>query len=180
MIIAIGTTRLPKVEGIQEWLSTCPYFENPDSIEYILEKVSSGISDMPLSMEETMKWAQNRAQNLKKIWIMADFYIWIEWGTTAIWNKKYIGWIVYIENSLWKWHYGFSPMIEVPEYIEHKIYKDGYELWPLMWEISGRLDIRSEEWSMWAWSNDMLSRKDEFKSAFQAAISPFFNDYYKM
>ena len=49
-----------------------------------------------------------------------------------------------------------------------------------MWELSGKTDIRSENWSMWAWSNDMLTRIDEFTSAFKAAISPFFNDYYKM
>gem|GEM_PF-5962600 len=35
-------------------------------MEYILESVSSDISDMPLSIEETMTGAKNRAQNVKK------------------------------------------------------------------------------------------------------------------
>lgn len=179
MKIAIWTTRTPKVEWIKKWVKECPYF-NWIEVEYLLESVSSDISDMPLSIQETMNWAKNRARNLKKAWITADFYIWIEWWTTEIWDKKYIGWIVYIEDNSGKWHYGFSPMMEVPQLVEKKLYIDRLELWPVMWELSGKTDIRSENWSMWAWSNDMLTRIDEFTSAFKAAISPFFNDYYKM
>lgn len=179
MKIAIWTTRAPKVEGIKKWVLSCPYFKDIE-VEYILESVASDISDMPLSIEETMLWAKNRAWNLKKAWIIADFYIWIEWWTTKIWEKKYIWWIVYIENNSWKWHYGFSPMMEVPKIVESKLYIDWLELWPVMWELSGKTDIRSENGSMWAWSNDMLTREAEFTSAFQAAISPFFNDYYSM
>ena len=71
-------------------------------------------------------------------------------------------------------------MMEVPKIVEKKLYIDWLELWPVMWELSWKTDIRSENGSMWAWSNDMLTRVAEFTSAFQAAISPFFNDYYKM
>jgi non-canonical (house-cleaning) NTP pyrophosphatase len=60
-----------------------------------------GVSDMPLSIDEIMLWAKNRANNLYKLWIEADYYIWIEWWTTKIWNKKYIWWIVYIKNNNW-------------------------------------------------------------------------------
>lgn len=180
MKIAIWTTRLPKVEWIKDWIKNCPYFKDKENIEYILEKVESDISDMPLSKEEIMLWAKNRAQNIKKLWIDADFYIWIEWWTTDIWNKKYIWWVVYVENNLWEWHYWFSVMMEVPEKIEKMLYEQLLELGPIMWELSWKTDIRSENGSMWAWSHDMLTRIDEFSTAFKAAISPFFNDYYKM
>ena len=157
MKIAIWTTRNPKVEWIKKWVSECLYFNWID-VEYILESVSSDISDMPLSIEETMLWAKNRARNLKKAWIIADFYIWIEWWTTSIWEKKYIWWIVYIEDNNGNWHYWFSPMMEVPKIVEKKLYIDWLELWPVMWELSWKTDIRSENGSMWAWSNDMLTR----------------------
>ncbi|MDD3144556.1 MAG: inosine/xanthosine triphosphatase [Candidatus Gracilibacteria bacterium] len=179
MKIAIGTTRTPKVEGIKKGVNECPFF-NGIEVEYILESVSSDISDMPLSIDETMLGAKNRARNLKKSGIIADFYIGIEGGTTSIGEKKYIGGIVYIEDNNGKGHYGFSPMMEVPKIVEKKLYIDGLELGPVMGELSGKTDIRSENGSMGAWSNDMLTRVAEFTSAFQAAISPFFNDYYKM
>ena len=179
MKIAIWTTRKAKVEWIKEWVSKCPYLKNKE-IEYILKKVSSDISDMPLSLEETMQGAKNRARNLKKENIDADFYIGIEWWTYILGNRAYLVGIVYIENSEWEWHFGFSPAIEVPEKIRKMLYEEWKELWPIMEELSGIVDIRSENGSMWAWSDDMLKRKDEFVQAFQAAISPFFNKYYKL
>lgn len=181
MKIAIWTLRAPKVEWIKQAVSESPYFSDIiEKVEYILSSVPSDISAMPLDIEETMLWAKNRAQNLIKSWIEADFYVWIEWWTTDIWWKKYIWWIVYVQNNLWDWHFGFSPMMEVPKLVEKMLYEEWKELWPIMWELSGKTDIRSENWSMWAWSEDMLTRSDEFRSAFHAAISPFYNKYYKL
>lgn len=70
--------------------------------------------------------------------------------------------------------------MEVPEFVENKLYHEGLELGPIMAELSGKTDIRSENGSMGAWSADMLTRRDEFESAFKAAISPFYNPYFKM
>lgn len=181
MKIAIGTTRAPKVDWIKEAINTSPYFtEIKDKVEYILLSVDSGISHMPLDIEETMLGAKNRANNLIKAWIGADYYIWIEWWTTPILDKKYIGWIVYIQDKTWEWHYGFSPMMEVPQIVEKKLYDDLEELGPIMEELSWVTDIRSQNGSMWAWSDDTLTRKSEFTLAFHAAISPFFNKFFKL
>jgi len=49
-----------------------------------------------------------------------------------------------------------------------------------MGELSGNTNIRSENGSMGAWSDDMFTRADEFSAAFKAAIAPFYNEYYKM
>ena len=179
MKIAIWTLKTPKVEWVKEAVKNCPYFKDID-IDYILESVSSDISDMPLSFDEIMSWAKNRAQNIKKKWINADFYVWIEWWTTDIGWVKYIWWIIYIEDNLWEWHFGFSPMIEVPKLIEKKLYIEKLELWPVMSELSWITNIQSQNGSMWAWSDDMFTRKDEFEAAFKAAICPFYNKFYKL
>lgn len=180
MKIAIGTTRTPKIEGIKKGIETCPFLADiKDEITYFPHNVDSGISDMPLSIDEVMLWAKNRAQNLKSL-ESADYYIGIEWGTTAIGDKKYIFWVVYIENNLLEWHYGFSPMMELPRIIELKLYEEWLDLGPVMGELSGNTNLRSENGSMGAWSSDMLTRTDEFESAFKAAISPFYNEYYRM
>jgi len=179
MKIAIWTTRKAKVEGIKEGINKCPYFKNVE-VEYILEKVPSDISDMPLSLEEIMQGSKNRARNLKKKWIEANFYIWIEGWTYILQDKAYLLGIVYIENKEGEGHFGFSPAIEVPEKIRKMLYEKWKELWPIMEELSWVIDIRSENGSMGAWSDDMLQRKDEFVQAFQSGISPFFNKYYKI
>jgi non-canonical (house-cleaning) NTP pyrophosphatase len=180
MKIALGTTRIPKIEWIKKGITHCPYFQDIlTKIVYLPHSVESGISDMPLSMDEIMLWAKNRAQNLMVL-ESADYYIGIEWGVSTIWDKKYIFWVVYVENSSWEGHYGFSPLLEVPSIVEKKLYEEWLELGPVMWELSWNTNIRSENGSMGAWSNDMFTRADEFCSAFQSAISPFYNDYYKM
>jgi len=179
MKIAIWTLREPKIQAIKEAIKACPYFSQKE-IEYIAQKVPSDVSDMPLSLEETMKGAQNRARNLKNIWVEADFYVGLEWGTFKVGDRTFLLGVVYVENSVWEGHFGLSPAIEVPKKIEKMLYEEGKELGPIMEELSGVVDIRSKNGSMWAWSDDMLTRKEEFVLAFQAAISPFYNSFYKI
>ena len=181
MKIAIGTLKAPKVEGIKTAIHDCPYFSSTtEEIVYILEAVESGISAMPLSMAETMEGAKNRAQNLKKKGIQADFYVGMEGGVTPIADKKYIFGTVYVENPAGEGHFGFSPMMEVPSIVEKKLYEEKLELGPVMSELAGILNIQSQNGSMSAWSEDMLKRNDEFEFAFKAAISPFYNKYYQL
>jgi len=141
MKLAIGTTRAPKIAWIKSWVTACPYLQDTE-VEYFPHNVESGISDMPLTTEEIMLWAKNRAQNLKSL-ESADYYIWIEGGTAKIWDKAYIFWVVYVENHLWEWHYGFSPHLEVPSIVEKKLYEQWLELGPIMGELSGNTNIRS-------------------------------------
>ena len=181
MKIAIGTLRAPKVEGIKEAVASCPYFsEVKNEIEYILENVSSDISSMPLSVEEIMRGAKNRADNLLKAGIRADYYVGIEGGSTRLNEKAYVIGCVYVRDIDGTGHYGFSSMISMPKLVEKKLYEEGLELGPVMGELSGRIDIRSENGSIGAWTNDMFTRKDEFGTAFKMAIAPFYNEYYRL
>ena len=80
----------------------------------------------------------------------------------------------------WEWHFWYSPFIEVPKLINHKLFIEKLELWPIMSELSGIVNIWSKNWSMWAWSDDMFTRSEQFELAFKAAISPFYNKFYKI
>jgi non-canonical (house-cleaning) NTP pyrophosphatase len=178
MKIAIWTKSPPKVAAIEEAIKKCIYFEN-EKIEIIPLKVSSDISDMPISEKENMQWAYNRAHNCKKE-IEADFYIWMEGWTTMIWNKAYLFWVVYILNNSWEWHYWFSNKMEVPEYFRKKIYDENLELWPILSEATKQENASKKWWAFAHWSDDMLTRKDQFVLAFLSWIVPFFNKYYKL
>ena len=68
----------------------------------------------------------------------------------------------------------------MPPIVEKMLYEEGRELGPAMEALKGSVETRSEEGSMGAWSDNMLVRKDEFVLAFKAAISPFYNEYYKL
>ncbi len=71
-------------------------------------------------------------------------------------------------------------MVEVPAEVERRLYECDEELGPVMAELSGKTDIRSENGSMGAWTEDMFTRKDEFSVAMKAAMAPFFNRFYKL
>lgn len=179
MKIVIWTKSPPKVEAIKQAISTCPYFAWK-KLEIIDIKVSSDVSDMPTSMEENMIWAQNRAQNAKKSIPDADFYIWMEWGTNFFLEKSYLFGVVCIIDKNNKKHFGISNMMEVPNYFHKKIYYEKLELWPILSEVTGVADASKKNWAFWAWSDDILTRKDQFIYAFNSAIPPFFNQYYTL
>lgn len=178
MKIAIWTKSPPKVAAIKEAINKCPYFEW-ENIEIIPNEVESGISDMPTSIEENMEWAKNRAINTSKI-TDADFYIWMEWWTSYIWEKTYLFWVVYILNNKWEWHFWISNMMEIPEVFHKRIYVNKEELWPVLSEITWVEWASKKTWAFWAWSDDILTRKDQFEYAFLSAVPAFFNKYYKI
>ena len=178
MKIAIWTKSPPKVAAIEEAIKNCIYFEWKN-IEIIPLKVESWISDMPISEQENMAWAKNRAFNCKKE-IEADFYIWMEGWMTMIQEKAYLFWVVYILDKNWKWHYWFSNKMEVPELFREKIYDQNLELWPVLSEVTLEENASKKWWAFAHWSNDMLTRKDQFVLAFLSWIVPFFNKYYKL
>ncbi|QQS60947.1 MAG: DUF84 family protein [Candidatus Moraniibacteriota bacterium] len=179
MKIAIGTLRKPKIDGVKKAVETCPYFDSfRDSIQYVSMETPSDISHMPISIEQIMLGANNRARNLLQSVPGADYFVGIEGGTERFGEKSYVFGCVFILNNKGEGHYGFSPMVEVPSIIDDMIYKEGKELGPIMKELSGGKDVRSENGSMGMWTDNMLVRRDEFVLAFYSAIAPFFNEYY--
>lgn len=183
MILAIWTKSPPKVKAIQEASQTCVYFEGK-AIELISEKVESWVSDMPLSLEENITWARNRAHNMKKLLDSqnktADFYVWMEGWTTIIEEKAYLFGAVYIIDNHWNWHLWLSPFMEVPELFKKRIYENQEELWPVLAEITGTQNVSKKTGAFGHWSDNMLTRQDQFMLAFTSAICPFYNKYYKL
>ena len=180
MFIAIWSLRKPKIDAVKHTFKNSPYFQNTqETIKYKAQKTESDVSDMPLSIEEIMLWAKNRVKNLITEIDNADFYIWLEWGTSKIWNKYFLFWTTYIENQNGKWHYGFSPMIEIPDNMAKELYQNKADLWILIEKYSNKQDVRSNNWTLWELSDDMIKRAESFTVATQAAIAPFFNKYWK-
>ena len=127
---AVGTTRTPKVDGIKAGLDVCATRYAPLAVErnFVCEKTESGVSDMPLSIEETMQGAKNRANCLLEQGIEADYYVGIEGGVSRFGDKAYLFGTVYVQNREGEGHFGISPMIEVPSVIDDMLYVEGKEL----------------------------------------------------
>jgi non-canonical (house-cleaning) NTP pyrophosphatase len=87
--------------------------------------------------------------------------------------------VTYIENQDWKWHYGFSPMMEIPTKIQNELYKNKRDLWEVIQELSKKHDIKSNNWTFGELSDDIITRFDSFKISVKTAIAPFFNHFWK-
>lgn len=180
MIFAIGTTNIPKSEAIQYVLSTSPYTR----WEYTFSnhKVASWVSDMPKTLEEIRTGAKNRAVFTRRENPNADYFVGMEWWVYKDyeWENYWIMWVVYIENSDGKGHYGYSYHLEVPEAVAERLFDGrGKDLEEIMFELSWKENIGDQGGSPSLWSDGMLIRKDEFIYATQTALAPFFNHFYK-
>lgn len=178
MKIAIWTQNPAKIEAIKQWVNKCIYINQKD-VEFVSDAVDSGVSDMPTSLEENMTWAKNRSLNLQKKYSNVDFCIGMEWWTSYFQDKAYLFWVVYISNSKGKWHFGMSNMMEVPEIFRKRIYQNNEDLGAVLEELSWIEWASKKNWAFGAWSDDNLTRTDQFVFAFLSAIPPFFNCFYK-
>ncbi len=183
MILAIWTKSPPKVRAIETASEKCVYFKW-EEIKIISEKVESWVWDMPISLEENIQWAKNRANNIKILLESqnktADFYIWMEGWTQLIWKQWFVFWVVYIINSDWEEHFSVSNLVELPQFFQTKIYDEQADLWPILAEVTKNLSASEQWWAFWYWTDNMLTRKTQFEVGFIWAISPFYNKYYKL
>jgi len=179
MKIAISSIKTPKVNAVKNVINNCKYFKPIlDEIEYLPKSVNSGVSDMPMTIEETMAWAKGRVDNLRKEIDDAAYYFWIEWWVMQVWNMWFLWWVVYTENNdSSQGHYWLTPFMEIPVAIMDRLLK-WEDLWPLMSELSWVENLRNKQWVLWVWSDWMLDREHSFEEACKAAIAPFFNRYY--
>ncbi|HKL44387.1 MAG TPA: inosine/xanthosine triphosphatase, partial [Candidatus Absconditabacterales bacterium] len=163
---------------VEKAFQDCPYFGGK-IIKYESRKTSSDVSDMPLSIKEIMQGAKNRVKNLQKEIPSADFYVGLEGGTSKIGDKYFLFGVTYIENQKGIGHYGFSPMMEIPNQIQKELYDHKKDLGVIIEEMSDRNDIKSNNGTLGELSDDMIKRAESFQISTQAAIAPFFNKYWK-
>lgn len=177
MKIIVWTKNPAKLKAIETASKKCIYFKW-QKIEVIWEKIESWVSDMPISLEENMNWARNRANNLKNKWIKWDFYVWMEGWTNQVLGETFLFWVVYLLDRNWNWNFWISNMMKVPDNFTKRIYENWEELWPILSEVTWEKDASKKNWAFWAWSDNMITRWDQFTLAFLSAIVPFYNKYY--
>lgn len=176
LTIAIWTENPTKIKAIKSWITQVSELAT-EEIHYICQKVETWVSEMPLTQESTDQWAKNRAENLVKMWIQADFYAGLEWWCYQQGSDGFLTGSVYISDwkkwFLWKW-----PSIQMPENITHELFQNKRNLWELIEEITKTQNISKVNGTFGILSNDLITRSKSFEIATILAITPFFNGYY--
>lgn len=176
MRIAIATNSVPKSAGVKTAFLESPFFseEVREKIEFILIWTPSWVSDMPLSEEETSRWAKNRVKSLREEILDADYYVGVEWGSGKTGDDYFLFWSSYIENERWEWHIAISAKVEIPRAIGEQMFITKKELSIIIEELTGRKDIKHENGTIGLLSHDLLPRDKAFADATSLALARFF------
>jgi inosine/xanthosine triphosphatase len=180
MLFALGTTNTPKTNAIREVLMNCPFLVWRD-IQIQGFKVSSGVPDMPLTLIDLREGATHRAREVRHLCPEANYFVGMEWGVyrDSVGEDYWLTGVVYIENTIWEGHFGYSCHMLVPRAVVEKLYDGtGRDLEQIMHEMAGVENIGDNAGSFALWSDNMLTRTDQFRLATQCAIVPFFSPFY--
>ena len=183
MIIAVGSTRGPKVEAVRRAATVlarvAPQFKGADIVPF---DVSSALPPMPLSMDEMLEGARGRAQlameALAAAGQRADYGVGLEGGIdlrrTAPTNRGFLMSWAYVTDGRRGAH-GCGGGIEVPSGLLESVVEQGIELSEAIDALSGDRDVRSKQGAWGILTLGLLDRTDSFQTALVNAFAPFFN-----
>lgn len=197
-IIAVGSRRGPKISAVKEALGALsPSFPPAAEFELVGLEVDSGVSHTPLSQEELMRGARQRAEALVEIarkngspW---QYFVGLEGGLDVIHEnasplptrpdldlaqgsrrRVFLESWAYVSDGA-RGHYGRSGGIELPEPLAREVLENGTELAVAIDRFAGMVGIRDAQGAWGVLSGDLISRQEAFRVAVIAAFAPFYN-----
>jgi len=182
MIIAVATERAPKLNALSAAMEhISKQFKAPDW-SIVSRKTASGVSETPITMEETANGALNRMNSLKALFDKqneeADFYVGMEGGFHQMkLNGQTItfiqGWVAVSDGNTTA--FGSSPNLSIPDKLAQAVYFNNESLAVAIDRYSGLANVRNNQGVFGVLTNDLLTRELSFKSALMTAFAPFYN-----
>jgi inosine/xanthosine triphosphatase len=183
ILVAVGSTRKPKLRAVTEALNTFASRLVPDAdFEVVGQEVESGVSSTPTCSEELMRGARHRAEAL--VGIARDthkpwrYFVGLEGGLEVLQDDRARR--VFLES--WAYttdgvhgFYGRSGGIEVPDQLAHEVLERGFELSDAIDRYAGAVGIRDGQGAWGVLSAGFIARDESFRIALIAAFAPFYN-----
>ncbi|OAJ35905.1 hypothetical protein BDV3_000286 [Batrachochytrium dendrobatidis] len=170
--IVVGSTNAAKLRAAR---TACSQIFSTHSVIVEGLSVPSGVAAQPLSDNETIRGAENRAKASLCARPQSDYGI--EGGIHQIGDRWFeSGWIAVLSN---KGEMGLasSGRFELSKKIMSKILT-GQELAEVIDELSGLKDVRSNSGAMGLISNGLIQRDDMYVSGVIFAFGPFVSEPY--
>jgi inosine/xanthosine triphosphatase len=183
VIIAVGSTRGPKVEAVRRALGVlarvAPQFQGAEVVPF---DASAAGPPMPLSMDEMLEGARGRAQlaleAVETSGRRADFGVGLEGGIdlrrTAPSNRGFLMSWAYVTDGRRGAH-GCGGAVEVPSSLLESVVEQGIELSEAIDALSGDKDVRSKQGAWGILTLGLLDRTGSFEAALVNAFAPFVN-----
>ena len=183
VIIAVGSTRKPKLAAVREAVDgIADLLPSATDIEIVGVQVESGVNHTPLSCEESMRGARQRADALYKIaqqegkqW---NYFVGMEGGLDSVLEngerRVFLESWAYVSDGT-RGHFGRSGAIELPAELAEQVFVRGTELSVAIDQFAGEAGIRDAQGAWGILSANKITRQEAFRVALIAAFAPFFN-----
>ncbi|MEM7111653.1 MAG: inosine/xanthosine triphosphatase [Chloroflexota bacterium] len=142
-----------------------------EEVEVVETAVPSHVSEMPMSDEECVRGAANRARAAREL-VQADFGVGLEGGVESTdHGLLLVGWVVIVSAS-GEQNLGGCPRLRLPEHIAQRVLA-GEELGPVMDDIVGQRDVKKKGGAVGTLTDGIIMRQEAFRTAVAYAFSPF-------
>jgi inosine/xanthosine triphosphatase len=197
-LIAVGSTRGPKLDAVHEALKLCAEHLDPNAqFEVIGFAVDSGVGHTPLSSAESMRGARQRTEALIHMATGSgenyQYFVGLEGGLEVMKSdgsnespagdtnlagngsrRVFLESWAYVSDGL-RGHFGRSGGIELPPALAHEVLDKGVELASAIDKFAGVAGIRDNQGAWGVLSNNLITRREAFRVALVAAFAPFYN-----
>jgi len=168
--IALGTTNDAKRRAVR--LAT--------GIEPICLSVPSGVAEQPLTEDETIRGAINRAKHVLSLRPDAQIGLGLEGGLT--YDDKYTyQWYLLSVCAAWdgsRLFLGKGLYFPVPQIVGERLAQEKTELRHIIDELSGTVGSNHKEGAYGLFTNGRITRAEVFQKAVIAALTPFHSTLY--
>ena len=168
MIIKVGSKNPVKVNAVKETISNYSIFSGAEVLPI---DISSGVSNQPKSLEETIQGAMNRA---KKSFGGCEYSFGIEDGLAKIPQTKtnYMNFCVCAIYDGKQFHLGLSSGFEYPKEVTSLVFKEGLEIDEAFHKagLTSNPRIGEADGVIGMLTNGRLTRKDYTKQAVVMAM----------
>ena len=184
ILVAVGSTRRPKLNAVWEGLTVFGPQLNPDAqFEVVGVEVASSVGHTPLSRAELMAGARGRAEALVRLKRERNeawrYFVGLEGGLDVIEEDGQR--LVFLENWAYvtdetgRGYYGQSGSILLPAPLAAEVLDRGVELAAAIDAYAGGHDIRDAQGAWGVLTRNLITRQDAFRVAVINAFAPFFN-----
>ena len=181
--IAVGSTRRPKIAAVHEAIAHFGAVLAPNSeFEVIGIEVESGVGHTPLTQQELMLGARQRAEAVARLpQAQAEgwrYFVGLEGGLDIVdehgGRRVFLESWAYVSNGR-EGHYGRSGAVEIPAALAQEVLENGVELSVAIDRFAGAVGIRDAQGAWGVLSSGLISRTEAFRVAVIAAFAPFYN-----
>jgi non-canonical (house-cleaning) NTP pyrophosphatase len=182
ILVAVGSLRRPKLEAVREALAAISERFKPHlTYEVVGVEVPSGVSHTPLSRDEMMRGARQRAENLLRLarehgerW---QYFTGLEGGLEIVefrgTRRVFLeNWACVLDLS-GRESYGQSGAIALPEPLVKKVVDEGVELAVAIDAFAGGQGIRDAQGAWGVLTGNLITRQEAFRISFLNAFAPF-------